>query len=103
MRLSFGLPVGGKLAGPESVVKVAQEAEKSGFDTLWVHDRLLYPVNPQTPYMGTPDGSLPEQPYKVSLDPLETLTWAAAHTSKIGIGTSILVFHFTTPLCWPVA
>jgi hypothetical protein len=39
---------------------------------------LLWPVKPQTPYAVTPDGLLPEQ-HKYILDPLDTLTFAAAH------------------------
>ena len=34
--------------------------------------RLLWPINPQTPYPATQDGSLPIE-YQVMLDPLEHL------------------------------
>ena len=45
----------------ENVIQVAQNAEKEGFDSLWVFERLLWPINPQTPYPVTPDGSLPTE------------------------------------------
>jgi len=54
-------------------------------------------VNPQTPYVGSSDGSYPEQ-FKTVLDPIETLTWAAAHTSKIAIGTSVLNMPYYNPV-----
>ena len=38
---------------------VAKEAEKEGIDSVWVLDRLLWPLKPQTPYVATPDGSVP--------------------------------------------
>jgi alkanesulfonate monooxygenase SsuD/methylene tetrahydromethanopterin reductase-like flavin-dependent oxidoreductase (luciferase family) len=78
MRLGFALPQVGAVAGPEAVSAIAQRAEALGYDSLWVLDRLLWPVKPQAPYpLG--DGSLPEQ-YRRVLDPVETLTFAAALT-----------------------
>jgi probable F420-dependent oxidoreductase len=77
-------------------LQVARRAEELGFDGLWVLDRILYPVNPRQPYpIG--DGSLPVQ-YKQVLDPLETLTFAAAHTRRIGLGTSVLNLPWYNPV-----
>jgi probable F420-dependent oxidoreductase len=96
MRLGFALPQVGSNAGPDSLVQVARRAEELGFDNLWVLDRILFPVNPRLPYpIG--DGSLPEQ-YKQTLDPLETLTFAAAHTRRIGLGTSVLNLPWYNPV-----
>src|SRR6202051_1426517 len=88
MKIGFSLPNIGPIATPEAVSKVAQRAEALGYDSLWTVERLLYPVKLQTPYPGTPDGSLPEL-YKHVLDPLEALTFAAAQTTKIALGTSV--------------
>ena len=96
MRFSFAIPNIGPAATPEGVSKVAQRAEALGYDNLWTIERLLWPVKPQTPYPVTPDGSLPEQ-YKHALDPLETLTFAAAQTKKIGLGTSVLDIPYYNP------
>ena len=54
-------------------------------------------MNPQAPYPATPDGSLPEQ-YKYCLDPLDTLTFAAACTSTIKLGTSVLDIPYYNPV-----
>ncbi len=86
MRAGFALPQLGPAAGPEGVVKVAQQAETLGYASVWVIERLLYPLHPQTPYPGTPDGSLPEV-YKRVFDPLATLAFVAARTSRIALGT----------------
>ncbi len=93
MKLGYFLPQMGKAANAENIKKVAQEAEKQGFDSLWVTDRLLFPVKPKTPYAASPDGMLPDA-YKIVYEPLDALTWAAAHTSKIRIGTSVLDMPF---------
>jgi probable F420-dependent oxidoreductase len=88
MRLGFALPQIGSVAGRDGLVTVAQRAEDLGFDSLWVLDRILFPVKPRAPYPAG-DGSLPVK-YKNTLDPLETLTFVAANTRRIALGTSIL-------------
>ncbi|HKX19120.1 MAG TPA: LLM class F420-dependent oxidoreductase [bacterium] len=97
MRLGFVLPQIGVAAGPQSVASVAQRVETLGYDSVWVTDRLLFPLTPQTPYPATPDGALPE-PYKRVLDPLETLTFVAGHTKRIALGTSVLDMPFYNPV-----
>src|SRR5205085_6709870 len=54
----------------------------------------LWPLKPQTPYGLTPDGSLPTM-YQNVFDPIETLTFVAANTEKIALGTSVIdmLFH----------
>src|SRR5215467_1331439 len=76
---------------------MAQRAEKEGVDSLWVFERLLWPIKPQTPYPATPDGSLPFE-YQIMLDPLETLTYVAANTNKIALGTSVIDMLFHNPV-----
>jgi len=57
MRTGFILPQIGPLGTADNLVKVAQRAEVLGYDSVWVTERLLYPLHPQTPYPATPDGS----------------------------------------------
>jgi alkanesulfonate monooxygenase SsuD/methylene tetrahydromethanopterin reductase-like flavin-dependent oxidoreductase (luciferase family) len=96
MRFGFALPQVGSAAGPEALVMVAKRAEDLGVDSLWVLDRLLWPVNPRAPYpLG--DGSLPVQ-YKNVLDPVETPTFAAAHTSRIALATGVLNLPWYNPV-----
>ena len=96
MRFGFALPQIGSLVGPEALVTVAKRAEDLGFDSLWVLDRILWPVDPRAPYpIG--DGSLPLQ-YKHVLDPVETLTFAAAHTSRILLATGVLNLPWYNPV-----
>jgi probable F420-dependent oxidoreductase len=91
------LPQTGQQATRENVIQVAQKAEKEGFDSLWVFERLLWPINPQTPYPGTQDGSLPIES-QIVFDPLETLTYVAANTNKISLGTSVIDMLFHNPV-----
>jgi probable F420-dependent oxidoreductase len=97
MRLGFGLPQMGPSAGPETLIAVARRAEELGYESLWVADRTLVPVNPRAPYPASADGSLPDL-YKRVLDPLDTLTFVAAHTQKIRLGTSVLNVPWYAPV-----
>lgn len=97
MRVGFSLPQLGPIASPEALVQAAQRAEALQYDSLWVVERVLYPMHPRTPYPATPDGSLPEG-YKYVFDPIETLTFVAAHTKQIALGTSVLVIPFYNPV-----
>lgn len=95
---SIGLTLAqvGPFAGPEHITHMAREADARGFDALWVLDRLLDPVAPRSRYPGTPDGALPEE-QRIALDPLLTLATAAAHTTRIRLGTNVLVAPWYRP------
>jgi alkanesulfonate monooxygenase SsuD/methylene tetrahydromethanopterin reductase-like flavin-dependent oxidoreductase (luciferase family) len=97
LKVGVSLPQAGQQATRENVIQMAKNAESEGFDSLWVFERLLWPINPQTPYGGTPDGSLPIE-YQNILDPLETLTFVAANTNKIALGTSVMDMLFHNPV-----
>jgi probable F420-dependent oxidoreductase len=97
MKIGFSLPNIGPVATLEAVTKVAQRAEALGYSSLWTIERLLYPVKLQSPYPGTPDGSLPEV-YKHVLDPLDALAFVAGQTKKIKLGTSVLDMPYYNPV-----
>jgi probable F420-dependent oxidoreductase len=97
MRVGFALGNIGPISTADNLIRIAQRAEALAYDTLWTVERLLWPVKPQSPYPVTPDGSLPEA-YKHVLDPLEAMTFVAAHTKKIALGTSVLDMPYYNPV-----
>jgi len=74
---------------------MAQEAEQLGYASLWVGERLLRPRH-YVPF-GHPPGPLPDY-FKSTYDPLETLTYVAAVTRRIKLGSSVVVPAFHTPV-----
>lgn len=92
MKIGFSLPNIGPIGTAEAVTRVAQCAEVPGYSSLWTIERLLYPLKLQRPYPRTPGGHLSEI-YKQVLDPLDTLTYVAAHTKKIRLGASRVTGH----------
>ena len=97
MKTGIVLPHIGPLATRENIISLAKMAEQEKVDSLWVGERLLWPLKPQTPHPGTPDGSLPIE-HQIVLDPLETLTYVAANTNKIAFGTSVIDMLFHNPV-----
>jgi len=97
MRAGISIPNGGAIATVEAVVRVAKFAEELDYHTLWTFDRLIYAIKPRNPYPGSADGSWPGV-FRRMLDPLDTLTFAAAHTKKIFLGTSVLDLPYYNPL-----
>lgn len=73
------------MGGPDALAKAARLAEELGFAEVWVSDHLVSPA---------------EQDYPTPriIDPLLTLAHAAAVTSSIGLGTSVLVIPQYHPL-----
>lgn len=96
MKIGLGLPQFGDLGTPENISKLARFAEDEGFDSVWVIERQLWPINPQTEYPPTPDGKFPIA-YQKSLDPIETLTFVAGITKKIRLGTGAVDMLYQNP------
>jgi alkanesulfonate monooxygenase SsuD/methylene tetrahydromethanopterin reductase-like flavin-dependent oxidoreductase (luciferase family) len=52
MRVGVTLPSMGHLSQPDNLIPAAKAAERLGYDTLWVADRLLYPRQAEDPISG---------------------------------------------------
>jgi len=85
----FGINTG-PCAQPDAARRVAQEAEACGFESLWTGEHVVLP-DPQVPPSPVP----PETPF---LDPAVSLTWVAAHTRTILLGTGIIILPQRNPL-----
>jgi probable F420-dependent oxidoreductase len=92
------LPVAGPSASPEVIAQVAEEAERIGLDSVWSWERLMRPTVPIE--MGGPGGPVMDAPedFGTVYDPIETLTYVAARTSRITLGTSVLDALFQSPV-----
>lgn len=97
MKVGCILPQSGPLASAENLIRVAKQAELSGYDSVWVFERLLWPINPRDGYPPTPDGRWPVN-FQNVFDPIETLTFVAAHTRNVRLGTSVLVLPYHQPV-----
>ena len=102
MKIGITIPNLGPQATRENVLQTAIQAENEGFDSVWTITRILWPLKPQSPYGGTPDGSLPIE-YQNALDPLDVLVYVAANTSNIRLGTAVIDMFYYTLACSLIA
>jgi probable F420-dependent oxidoreductase len=86
MRLGVHLPQIGRKAGPDSIRRAAVQAEALGFADVWTSEHIILPNG--APYPPSPS----------FYDPVLALTWAAAYTTRVGLGTSVLVLPMRHPL-----
>jgi probable F420-dependent oxidoreductase len=86
MRIGFGAPVSGTWATPENLAGFAARAEQVGYASLWSFQRLLIP-----------EGSGMDPVYQSVLDPMATLAYAAAGTSRIRLGVAVVNLPFVSP------
>jgi probable F420-dependent oxidoreductase len=90
-RIGVSLPHFGPHAGPDGVRTVAQAADRLGFHAVSVTERLLVPVRDDWDN----DAKLPAS---YVYDPLELLTWAAAHTQRVRLTTGVVNAIFQPPI-----
>ena len=98
VKLGVHLPVAGPSAAPEVIAQVAEEAERIGLDSVWSWERLMRPTVPIA--MGGPGGPVMDAPedFGTVYDPVETLAYVAARTSRITLGTTVLNALFQSPV-----
>src|SRR6516164_3958739 len=85
MQLGIHLPHAGEQATPEKIRRAALRAEDLGLDDVWVSEHII-----------VPRATFPRSP--LFFDPVLSLTWAAAVTKRISLGTSVLVLPMRHPL-----
>src|SRR5215469_14420423 len=86
MQIGIHLPHIGRKSGPDAIRRAAVQAEELGFADVWVSEHIIIPKG--APYPPSPN----------FWDPVLTLTWAAAHTKRVKLGTSVLVLPMRHPL-----
>lgn len=82
--LSLPLP----FASAEETVRIARRAEELGYHSVWGNDHLTAPMYVSRDYAGPPQW----------LEPLTTLAFVAGKTSRIKLGTAVLVMPLRDPV-----
>ena len=85
MQLGIHLPHAGEQATPALIRRHAIRAEELGLDDVWVSEHIIVPRD-----------QFPRSP--LFYDPVLSLTWAAAVTQRVRLGTSVLVLPMRHPL-----
>jgi probable F420-dependent oxidoreductase len=85
MRYGIHLPHAGDQATPALLRRFAVKAEELGLDDVWVSEHIIVPRD-----------QFPRSP--LFFDPVLSLTWVAAVTRRVRLGTSVLVLPMRHPL-----
>ena len=87
MKFGWILPNNWGVTRAADVIELGVRAEALGYDSVWVNHHVL-----NVGYVGE---RLGDRPY---YDALTTLTWIAARTERLRLGTSVLVLPYLNPL-----
>jgi probable F420-dependent oxidoreductase len=85
-------------ARPGAIAEFARHAERLGFSTLWVAEHVVLFDRQRSKYPYSPEGNWPTPGDIDWLDPFLTLTYAAAVTHRIRLGTGICLVPEHNPL-----
>ncbi len=76
---------------------VAKRAEELGFESYWVPEHAIIPLETSSPYPGSEDGIIPDEYGRIT-DPFVSLARASAVTQSIELGTGICLIPERNPL-----
>jgi len=100
MKVLFGvrLPCAGVLASPSAMLRVAREAEHLGYDSVWVHDYLIWNKTLDRVHLSCAsreavDAAGDSYP-PIFFESLTNLAFLAGATERIRLGTAVLVLPY---------
>ena len=76
---------------------LAKRAEELGFESFWVSEHVIIPLETTSPYPGSADGIMPETCNRI-VDPFVTLARVSAVTTTIKLGTGVCLVPEHNPL-----
>jgi probable F420-dependent oxidoreductase len=85
MQFGVALPHFSRLASREALVATVREVEALGYDSVWTTDHVLMAADQQ-------------EPYGTILEAATTLTYVAAITERVRLGTSVIVLPQREPV-----
>ena len=94
----FTIPGSGPLTDPDAMAQIARRGEELGFDFLVCPDHIIFPRQVASPYPYNEEGVHPGTGPGECLDQLTMLAFLAAQTTRIRLGTSVMIVPHRNPL-----
>ncbi len=98
MKFDLWLPTASPMTTPELLDAVAEGAEARGIGTIWIGEHVVLFEDYASRYPYAEDGRIPAPPGSGLLEPLITLTYLAARTSTVRLGTAMLLLPQRNPV-----
>lgn len=83
---------------PEVLIPFVQRAETLGYESVWTAEHVIIPKTYTSVYPYNPRGKLPFPADAPIIDPLVALTFIAATTTRVRLGTGVNILPQTNPL-----
>ena len=98
MKFDLWLPTASPMTTTELLDVVAEGAEQRDIGTIWVGEHVVLFPEYESRYPYAEDGRIPAPPGSGLLDPMVTLTYLAARTSTVRLGTAMLLLPQRNPV-----
>jgi probable F420-dependent oxidoreductase len=98
MEFGLHLPNAGPFANGRDIVRIAQQAESLGFDSVWLFDHIFTPVKLDSKYPYTADGSYLLTPDMPIYDVVAVMAAIAGATERIRFGTRVMIPTYRHPV-----
>ena len=98
MKYGVILPNVGPLAHIDSLARIARRAEGLGCDGVFLSDHIAIPSDLRSAYPYRSDGRFPLTASDRILEPVTTLAYLAAVTTRLQLGFSVLVLPYRHPV-----
>jgi probable F420-dependent oxidoreductase len=87
-----------QFAAADGLVTLAQGAERAGFESIWTVEHVVFPDGYESTYPYDPSGKMAMAAHTLLPDPLIWLTYVAAVTTTLRLGTGILILPQRNPV-----
>ena len=99
MKFGVRLPNSGPLANRNNIVQVADQAEKLGFHSVWVHDHILWGTEQHRTHLSAGSAEALEESQRPNFyESITTLSYIAGRTSSVKLGVAVLVLPLRNPV-----
>ena len=95
MQYGFALP---STTDGDELCRFAQRAEELGYESVWAADHIVLPIEPTDQYPYTADGSFTRPSTAPFLETMTVLSYVAACTSRIRIGSTVVILPYRNPI-----
>ena len=98
MDVGVFVPLGNGNATPEILRAVGRGVEERGFESIWLPEHVVLFDDYESQYPYSPDGRFPGEGDTGMLEPLTGLTYLAAVTDRVRLGTAICLVPQRNPV-----
>jgi probable F420-dependent oxidoreductase len=98
MRFGFAMPGRGPLARPDVILKLAEKADALRYSSIFVTDHVVVPMSYDSRYPYATSGRTNGDWTQGYMEPLALMGVLAGATSRVRLGTSVLVIPYRNPV-----